>query len=127
MYGKVTVSNNIAEDCGGGMYLSQSELSCENHSRMKLMRNSANDSGGGIYASSTLINVEFSVYPWSYVKSRTIHYDYTGSMLNFTGNSAANGGGVFLEAQSKIYILKRAAYSDPIHPIYVLTFTSNFA
>lgn len=127
VYGKVTVYSNIAEDCGGGVYLSQSELRCKNHSKMKFIRNYARNNGGGIYVSSSLINTEFSVLLVG-VNNNNNLYDYTGSTLNFTGNSAAaNGGGIFLESQSKIYVLKEVAYSDPIHPIYVLTFTSNSA
>ena len=126
--GEVIIANNTAMETGGGMYIYQSELIFQGHSNMKVLGNSAYENGGGIHSIGSSIDVKFSVYPFVYINSSTVNYIYTGSVLSFTENRAAKGGGIYLEAQAKIYILKDyPPYRDPDNPIYVLTFSSNSA
>ena len=126
--GEVIIANNTAMETGGGMYLYQSELIFQDHSNMKVLGNCACENGGGIHSIGSSIDVKFSVYPFVNINSSTINYIYTGSVLSFTENRAAKGGGIYLEAQAKIYILKNyPPYRDPDNPIYVLIFSLNSA
>ena len=47
---------------------------------------------------------------------------YTDARLNITGNAAERGGGLSLEANAKLYILKYESYSN-----IIVTFTANSA
>ena len=133
--GEVIISNNMATESGGGIFFSQSEMSCELGSRISLIGNSASQSGGGIHAISSFINVEFNVHPYMDQRDHSIsHYEYLGSFLSFTENSASKGGGVYLEEGAKLYVLKKTEYrasnpypDKPLKPLYVLTFASNSA
>ena len=131
--GELAVSNNTAEDSGGGLYLSRSELTCEMYSRINLTGNRACGNGGGIHAVGSFISIDFSVHPWGTTPS-IIHYQYLGSLVQFTENKAEKGGGIYLEEEAKIYILKNEKHllssnnSDRIPPmIYVLIFSDNSA
>ena len=115
IHGTVTVANNTALQSGGGVYLYQSELSCQRKNSLKLLGNIAMEKGGGIHAVGSLMKVKAPV-----VKS--LEY----SMLNFVTNQADKGGGIFLEMDSKIYILKsRANNFTEKHKI--IKFTANEA
>ena len=133
--GEVIISNNTATESGGGIFLSQSEMSCEIGSRVSLIGNSALQTGGGIHAISSFVKVDFKVYTYYYPwDPSTTHYMYYGSFLSFTENSASKGGGVYLEEGAKLYVLKKTVYrasntypDKPLKPLYVLTFASNSA
>ena len=124
---RLTVSNNTAAVDGGGADLSQSEVLCRNHSSIVFLGNSATEKGGGIHAVSSSVSIDFTVYDYNYVNSSHTNHYYTGSTLHFIENKASTGGGVYLEYQSKIYVLKKDVYHDLQHPIYSLTFSSNAA
>ena len=111
LYGDITVANNMAEKSGGGMYLYQSEPICQDHSNVKLLGNSASENGGGIHATSSFIYVQFSILHSTHSAAVHSDYYYTGSFLNFTENRAAKGGGISLEAQAKLLILKNDLYT----------------
>ena len=96
--GDVTIAHNMATRNGGGIYLINSELVCLQKSTLLLEDNHAGYKGGGLHAISSSIRVT-SVY----VKSPNT---YAGAIFNFTTNVAAMGGGLYLEANAKFYILK---------------------
>ena len=99
--GDVIIAHNIAIRNGGGVYLSNSELICLQESTFLLNNNTAGHKGGGLHAVSSTIKVT-SAYSQNYTKK----YRYTGTRLNFTKNVAEMGGGLSLEANAKLYILK---------------------
>ena len=111
VYGDMLVTSNIARKSGGGLYLYQSELNCEDNGTLKFIGNSANESGGGIHVIGSIIKISFNIYVKSKVCwhiSEDVHTRayYTGSLVYFIANTAKRGGGVCLELSSKIYILK---------------------
>ena len=87
VYGTVTMANNMATlSKGGGISLHQSEL--EISGQCKLSQNHAS-MGGGIFASSTTITIV-----------------YEQATLELVSNSAENGGGMYLQVNPRIYLLK---------------------
>ena len=95
VYGNVTLAHNTATGNGGGVYLSTSELNCQHKSTLKLFNNTAEHKGGGLHANSSSIKATSS-----------FSQGYTGARMNFKGNTANRGGGLSLEANAKLYILK---------------------
>ena len=94
VHGNVTIANNNATDAGGGMYLYHSELICWKNSALNIMKNIAREKGGGISATGSVIKVKSS------------QTNQSLSSLLFNSNEAMNGGGLFLEMDSKVYIYK---------------------
>ena len=92
IYGEVTVTNNTATDSGGGVHLYQSELKCSENGTLKIITNNANEKGGGIRAISSLIISELM--------------EKAGILVVLNGNNAKLGGGICMEVNAKIYILK---------------------
>ena len=115
IYGTVTIANNTALQNGGGIYLYQSELTCQRKSMLKLLGNIAMEKGGGIHAVGSLIKVKVPV-------AKSLKY----SMLNFMINKADKGGGIFLEMDSKVYILKSIA-TNLTEKHDIINFTGNYA
>ena len=105
--GNVTIAHNTATGYGGGVYLSTSELNCQQKSTLILLNNIASDKGGGLHAISSSIIV------------------YTGARVNITGNAAQRGGGLSLEANAKLSILKY--YFDSDDDFNETTFAANSA
>ena len=101
-YGTTTIANNTATDSsGGGVSLQQSNLDIRGSCSISdnyAMR------GGGVHA-----------------KSSTITVYQQGGTLQFTNNSAENGGGLYLELNPKLYTLK----DDDESRRNLLIFTSN--
>ena len=89
MYGETTIANNhlttIANSRGGGISLKLSHLEIKGN--CTLYNNSAMR-GGGIHATSSTISV------------------YQPATLKITNNNAELGGGMYLEVNSKLYVLK---------------------
>ena len=113
MSGDVTIAHNTATGNGGGVYLSTSELNCQLKSDFVLLNNSASHKGGGLHAiSSSVIAVSSKIV-------------YTGARINITGNAAERGGGLSLEANAKLYILKY--YFDSDDDFNATTFAANSA
>ena len=112
--GNVTIAHNTATRNGGGVYLSTSELNCQQKSTFEFFNNTAIHKGGGLHATSSSIKATFS-YSWPDL--------YTGARLNFTENTAEMGGGLSLEANAKLYILKYDFY----YVANTTTFTANRA
>ena len=119
--GNVTIAHNTATGNGGGVYLSTSELNCQQKSTFVLWNNTASHKGGGLHAiSSSIKEISFN--------SRYPQYVYTGARINITGNAAERGGGLSLEANAKLYILKYDYYfNDDDNDFNTTTFTANSA
>ena len=102
VYEKTTLANNKATDVGGGVYIYQSEIVIVDTVCI-FMSNQASNSGGGAHAVS------------SYIITTTENDKLT--YLYFVNNSAiqGGGGGVHLEANSKLYILKRTPEINERH------------
>ena len=105
LYGTTTIANNTATDSGGGASLEQSDVdvkgSCfiSNNSAMR---------GGGVHARSSTITVHQSE-----------------GTLQFTNNRAENGGGLYLELNPKLYLLKKFQFRSGSKNF--LTFIGNHA
>ena len=91
IYGETTIHSNKAVDIGGGAYVYQSDFTVQDSSCI-FTSNEAEQSGGGIHAISSLV---------------TTSSGYEMTHLDFVNNTAIQGGGVYLEANSKLYVLKR--------------------
>ena len=87
LYGTTTIANNMAtKSSGGGVSLEQSNLDIRGSCSISdnyAMR------GGGVHARSSTI---------------TVHQQ--AGTLQFTNNRAENGGGLYLEVNPKLYLLK---------------------
>ena len=110
--GNVTVANNTATVAGGGIYLYQSELTIWKNSALNIWNNTATEKGGGINAIGSTIKVKNP-----YQSLLNLHFD---------SNQAMNGGGLFLEMDSKMYILKSKMKSVTSHQ-RLISFTLNSA
>ena len=114
--GYVTIAHNTATGNGGGVYLSNSELNCQQNSVIVLRINTASHKGGGLYAiSSSIKAASYLAFP-----------RYTGARINIIRNEAERGGGLSLEANAKLYILKYDYYYDN-YDANTTTFTANSA
>ena len=91
----LVLANNSATHRGGGIYLYQSELNCKEHSTLRLFRNSAAKKGRGIHATSSLISTNH------------IYDEGNAISVQFIENNAEHGGGLYLEVNAKLYVLKR--------------------
>ena len=94
--GNVTIAHNTASRNGGGVYLTESELQCLEKSIFILLNNTATHKGGGLHGISSSI-MAISLLKTPQVDTAT---------LNFTNNIAERGGGLSLEANAKLVILK---------------------
>ena len=101
VYGETYLNQNTARDSGGGIYLYQSDLSCEGNSTLKLKGNNATKRGGGIHAISSRTAV-----------TQDRESTNTISLLSFIENRAKMGGGIHLEANAKLYVLKKGEINN---------------
>ena len=97
---KLVITNNTAGKKGGGIYLYHSELFCHN---CTITGNHASDRGGGIHASSSRISVGSQWKESEWIGDTT-------STLVFASNNATTGGGLSLEANSKLYAFGESDY-----------------
>ena len=116
MYGKLNVANNTALDNGGGLYLYRSDFNCRIRSTICLVNNVAGTEGGGLHAISSAIKV-------TYVRDS---YSQRAS-LYFIGNEARDGGGVYLEANAKLLVLKEGSNRDNLTHSSGVFFQNNLA
>ena len=114
--GNVTVANNVATQNGGGIFLRQSELTCRGNSTLMLLNNTASEEGGGVHAIGSSIKVNGTL-----VESGV---EATCASLHFIENKAKMGGGLCLQMDAKLYILKSKAYTEECE---VVMFTANSA
>ena len=110
MHGKVRIVNNTAHANGGGVYLYQSELVCQD--KCIFQHNVATSRGGGIHAFSSLIILGSKVWRLSGLKH---------NLFLVADNEASNGGGLSLEANSRIYGIGEYGYG------YKFNFSGNHA
>ena len=109
MYGETIIDNNTATNSnGGGIFLHQSNLEIRGNST--IAHNHA-ESSGGIHASSSPI------------------YVYQQGTLQLINNTAkADGGGMHLEVNPKLYLLKSEHKVTPCNDVNtLLLFTGNNA
>ena len=118
--GEMTIANNTANDTGGGVYLDMSEVHCQSNSYLELLNNVATKKGGGVHAISSVVNVNGN---FTY-NTTTAEATYSGSSLYFTDNKAEKGGGLCLEINAKLYILKFMPHNESSS---IVTFTGNSA
>ena len=109
--GTTLIRNNRVRRNGGGIYLSRSELLCQQNSSLRLVNNTALQQGGGLHAAGSSIKITIVV---------------NETLLYIVGNSAKKGGGLWLESNSKLYILKRESFYTEL-PIYALQMIGNSA
>ena len=112
--GRMIITNNTALANGGGMYLYQSEISCQQRGTLVISDNKANENGGGIFAVSSTIKVT------------TQSYFVQGAYLEITNNSAKRGGGIFLQANAKIYVFKTDTFQDVNSTMYLISNTASY-
>ena len=93
--GNVTIAHNTATGNGGGVYLSNSELNCQQKSTFVLYNNTAMSKGGGLHAISSSIKAYTSL---EYYTENI--FNYIDSKINLTKNAAMLGGGLSLEANA---------------------------
>ena len=93
--GDITITSNQALS-GGGIYAYQSEVlySFNKNATVTITGNTALENGGGIYAIS------------SFVKLFARGGSNSVSSLQFISNQAERGGGMYMEANSKLYVIK---------------------
>ena len=121
VYGESTIANNTATRTGGGIYLDMSDLNFQGNKSLTLSANLATEKGGGVHAISSTINMIDNHNTDSNIINSTT---YSGSRLYFIENVAEKGGGLCLEMNAKLYILKSMPYSEPFN---IVNFIANSA
>ena len=116
--GTMKIVNNTANETGGGIYIYQSELNCQSHSRVLFSGNYATGKGGGIHAISSSITVDIT---------RKLGGNYFGSLVHIVENRAEKGGGMCLEVNAKINIIRTLTDYYGTLDVYLLVFVRNFA
>jgi predicted outer membrane repeat protein len=121
--GDITVAHNTATGNGGGVYLSTSELNCQQKSIFVLMNNTALHKGGGLHAISSSIKAASSFADECPIKF------YTGARINIIRNAAERGGGISLVANARLFILKynSVILNDDYYLAGTILFTANCA
>ena len=112
IHNELIMANNLATERGGAIYLDQSEFACRNICNFS--GNTVHYTGGAIHASDSLL---FVGSEWKECESLGL----MDSSLVFVDNSAKDGGGLYLEATSKIYGPKVKGFK------YELLFINNTA
>ena len=106
MNGNVTMAHNAATRNGGGVYLSTSELNCQQMSKFActFQYYTAVHRGGGLHAISSSIKAISTFAINYYFQSPSIdNNQYLGTRIVFISNAAVRGGGLSLEANAKLY------------------------
>jgi predicted outer membrane repeat protein len=96
VYGDLIIAHNKASRDGGGGYLSSSELNCLHKSTLNFSNNCAEHKGGGLHAIGSFIKV------WD----SDAYCSCQIGKLYFDKNLADMGGGLSLEANAEIIILR---------------------
>ncbi len=112
--GRMTITNNTALINGGGVYLYQSEISCQQRGTLIISDNKAHENGGGIFAVS------------STTKVTTRSYFVQGAYLEITNNLAKRGGGIFLQANAKIYVFKTDTFQYVNSTMYLISNSASY-
>ena len=104
--GHVIIENNTATRSGGGIYLLNSELNCRQNSTLMHLNNNATHRGGGLHAISSIISAT-SVFSYETLS-------YSEARLYFRNNVAKEGGGLSLESNARVIILKSPHFNIDI-------------
>ena len=115
IHGNLRIEMNKAMDSGGGIYLYRSELKCRETSNITIINNAATRNGGGVNAISSSI---FVIHMRKTLAAR--------SQLHFVANNASKGGGLYLEANAKLYVIKIGSTKE-IKPSKSVVFERNSA
>ena len=118
VYKRAIFSNNTAMDAGGGLYLYQSKLNCHISSTFMFISNSATKKGGGILMISSTFQVSVT---YTSILKQTYN-----PPIYFVENSAPLGGGICLEMNAKLYIIREEVRLIEHHHI-LFKFTGNSA
>ena len=102
---EVNITNNKAYKSGGGVYLSQSELHALRESTVIISNNRAEKRGGGIHAVSSSLKCTVTGSDYSY-QDEIRRELYEGALMIIRENTAERGGALFLEANSRVTLLK---------------------
>ena len=121
----VTVTNNSASISGGGLYFAQSELFSLRESTLTISSNSATEKGGGIAIISSLVTCTVTGSQHMDQNGNMIE-NYMGAVLNITENTAQKGGAIYLEANSKVTMLKDYVFKTDMK-LNALNFIRNSA
>ena len=84
--GDITIAHNTATRIGGGVYLSTSELNCQQNSTFVLFNNTAVHKGGGLHAIGSSIKATFD----SEQHLTSPIFMYAGTRINITGRGEAD-------------------------------------
>ena len=115
--GHLSIGNNVAAKSGGGVYLYRSELNHMGESKLEISENSAMTKGGGVRAISSSIIATYN----------NEGSDNENTALTFVNNTASRGGGVYLEANAKIYVIKKGLRYTMSIQTYAINFIQNNA
>ena len=88
VFGNISIKNNSASKSGGGAFLYLSSFVCRGNCTFS--GNTTCKTGGGVHAVATSISIGYSVIN-----------EYKSSLI-LANNRAENGGGLYLEANSKL-------------------------
>lgn len=122
--GEILIANNTANKTGGGIYLFQSVLNCQQNCSLKLLGNEAVEKGGGMHAVNSTLNIE--LYFNDTIERNIPEFGYSGSTLSFVENKAESGrgGGLYLDVYAKLYVKLSPLYTVPSE---IINFTRNLA
>ena len=102
VYGQMTMTENIAKNSGGGVYLYQSGLHCFGCT-LHVFNNTACNMGGGIQVISSVIKV---------------HFDKLISHVSFENNRATKGGAVSFESNGNLVVFRYLLHKNNTQVIY---------
>ena len=108
--GNLTIQFNIARISGGGIYLSQSELNCQEKGILNIFGNIATNSGGGIHA----------------IRSTVLSTSSDHTNVRFVNNSANEGGGIYLETNAKLYVHKLSHFNSDNKAVHFVGNNANY-
>ena len=123
--GLVNITKNKAYKTGGGLHLSQSELHALRESVVVISSNIANTKGGGIHAVSSSIKCSVTGSDYSY-QNEIRREMYEGALMTIEGNEAQRGGALYLEANSRVTLLKDYLFYTLMN-VSALSFLNNTA
>ena len=106
LYDDIYFTNNNAMKSGGAFYLSQSDVHGTRGSVVNISSNKALHEGGAIHAVSSSIKVTVSGSKKTDISGNVASEEYRGGIMNIMDNEARHGGALYLEANSKVTLLK---------------------
>lgn len=122
---EVNITNNEAYKSGGGLYLSQSEVHALRESVVTISNNKANTRGGAIHSISSSLQCTVTGSDYSY-QDEIRRELYEGALMTIKGNTALQGGALFMEANSRVTLLKDYLFYTLLN-VSALSFVENMA